>query len=324
MHKRIVVLRAGGLGDVLLTVPALYVLRDRFPHQGIEAIGYEQSWAAVGALVDEVTSIDLPLFAPLFTGAHSSDLERWFERVDLLVSWTSRVPQVPLTPVIHDSPYPPPGVHAAAWLVRSLGEEIERPHLSDALVQVSPDERARGRQILDNLAVGRPVVVHPGAGAGWKRWSLEGFAHVADSLSRDGHSVVLAEGPADAEITAAVRSLARSNLPTLRVGSTRILAAILAESSAFVGNDSGVTHLAAMAGVPTVALFGPSDPASWAPLGSVHVLRACTARAHVQGQIRVCHDPHCMEHIQVADVLLALKTQDTHVLQDSIGSLSGT
>jgi heptosyltransferase III len=59
----------------------------------------------------------------------------------------------------------------------------------------------------------------------------------------------------------------------------RTLAATLARASVYVGNDSGVTHLAAAAGTPAVAIFGPTDPAQWSPLGrAVRVLRADSTR----------------------------------------------
>jgi ADP-heptose:LPS heptosyltransferase len=66
--------------------------------------------------------------------------------------------------------------------------------------------------------------------------------------------------------------------PVARGLSAGALASLLRRCSAYLGNDSGVTHLAALVGVPTVALFGPSDPALWSPLGSrVTVLRSPTA-----------------------------------------------
>jgi ADP-heptose:LPS heptosyltransferase len=80
------------------------------------------------------------------------------------------------------------------------------------------------------------------------------------------------------------------------------LAAKLAAAALYIGNDSGVTHLAAAAGAPTIALFGPTDPATWAPIGTVRVLRHCDARASVPRQIRVC-EGDCLERITVAEVL---------------------
>jgi ADP-heptose:LPS heptosyltransferase len=148
--------------------------------------------------------------------------------------------------------------------------------------------------------------MHPGAGSHRKRWPAERFAALGASLVRRGLQVVLIEGPADAEVVAQVQEHAGLPFPVLRDLDTRLLAAALAEARCFVGNDSGVTHLAGAVGTPTLALFGPTDPASWAPLGNARVLRRCRAQAVRQGQIMVCDDPSCMEAISVDDVLSAL------------------
>jgi ADP-heptose:LPS heptosyltransferase len=85
---------------------------------------------------------------------------------------------------------------------------------------------------------------------------------------------------------------------------------VLAHASLVVGNDSGVTHLAAVAGAPVVALFGPTDPALWRPLGDALVLRRCDRRATEEAPIRVCDDPACVQAITVEEVLRAAGTLD--------------
>jgi ADP-heptose:LPS heptosyltransferase len=65
-----------------------------------------------------------------------------------------------------------------------------------------------------------------------------------------------------------------------------VLAALLARAGAYVGNDSGVTHLAAASGAPTIALFGPTDPRVWAPLGPrVEVIRGATMEGIAAGEV---------------------------------------
>jgi ADP-heptose:LPS heptosyltransferase len=131
------------------------------------------------------------------------------------------------------------------------------------------------------------------------------FAAVAQEVRERGFPVMLVEGPADGDAVRAVQESA-GPLPVLRGLAVRELARQLAQGGLFVGNDSGVTHLAAWLGLPTIALFGPTDPSSWAPLGTVRVLRACTARATRQGEIRVCGAPACMAGLSVAAVLEAV------------------
>lgn len=163
-----------------------------------------------------------------------------------------------------------------------------------------------------DLGLDHPIILHPGAGAVWKRWPAQRLGAVARTLRERDHDVALLAGPDDAEAVEA--TLAHGGpLPVLRSASIRHLAGILSRVRLFVGNDSGVSHLAAAAGAPTIALFGPTDPASWAPLGNVRVLRRCSATTARQGQIRVCDVVACMEGIGVEDVLAEMRAMSGEV-----------
>src|SRR5262249_55624769 len=102
----------------------------------------------------------------------------------------------------------------------------------------------------------------------------ERFAELARSWPQQ--RFLLVEGPADAASVAPLTGLPGALLA--RGLEPRLLAAVLARASAYVGNDSGVTHLAAAWGAPTLALFGPTLPGVWAPLGRVRVLRSPSGR----------------------------------------------
>jgi ADP-heptose:LPS heptosyltransferase len=130
----------------------------------------------------------------------------------------------------------------------------------------------------------RLVAVHPGSGGAAKRWPPHHFAALMDRIAGTGATPLLIEGPQDAEV--ALETRAARTLPhddprcTARELPITDLAALLARCVAYVGNDSGVTHLAALAGCPTVAIFGPTNPALWRPLGQcVSTMRVSTRRA---------------------------------------------
>lgn len=305
----VAVLRAGALGDVVLTLPALRALKARYPDRALRAVGYPEVWSLAEPLIHDITSIDSPIFAGLLSASPSPALQAWLEGVDLAVAWTARDPTAALcaggvAEVIHFSPHPPPGLHAANWLLQSISAPVQTPAVPT--LDLQPEEMARGHAILARLGLERPVILHPGAGAGWKRWPAARFARVGDNLRRVGHEVVLVEGPADAEVTEEVQAHAGVSFPVIRNLPVRSLGAVLAAARLYLGNDSGVTHLAAAAGAHVVALFGPTDPASWAPRGDVRLLRACARSSAAQGQIRVCEDPGCMEGIDIDDVLRAM------------------
>jgi len=114
----------------------------------------------------------------------------------------------------------------------------------------------------------RYVVIHPGAGSPDKCWAIQRFLDVAASLGSAGMDVVFALGPVELERWPRERiSLLRDAASVLADAPLTQLAGVLAGAAAFVGNDSGAAHLAAAVGAPTVALFGPTSPAHFAPLG---------------------------------------------------------
>ena len=289
MPRLIAVYRAGALGDILITLPAIRALRAAFPGARLRAVGYPQNWEVVGGLIDEIVPVDGPA-------------NRWFASADLVVSWASRSP-ITDAPVVHSEPHPPPGIHAADWLLASIRRLVATDPTDEPLF-FSTEELEDAHTLLDKLGLRRPVVLHPSAGAKYKCWPGEKFASLAASLTADSYEVALLEGPADGQAVDEV--LSRSPVPVIRSRSARRLGAVLSQCLAYVGNDSGPTHLSAAVHLPTLALFGPTDPSSWAPRPAL-VLRTCCERATYQGQIRVCPAPDCVAALPVSLVRATLK-----------------
>ncbi len=158
------------------------------------------------------------------------------------------------------------------------------PHL-----YLTADERARGAEILGR-AGGKPsgdlgsfVAMQPGASHEDKRWPTERFAVVADALIEAGKRIVLVGGPEERDAAARMRALVKTPLgggdngaPVLldATGATTIreTMAVLSHVSLFVGNDTGVNHLAAGVGTATVALFGPTPAHKWGHTGARHAI----------------------------------------------------
>ena len=123
---------------------------------------------------------------------------------------------------------------------------------------------ARGRRDLDDGF----LAIHPGSGSPAKNWPAERFAEAARRLS-GGRPWLLLRGPAEEESAAWPGAVVAREWPL------RPLGAALSRAGLVLGNDSGVAHLAAASGAPTLTLFGPTDPALWAPVGrSVATVRA--------------------------------------------------
>jgi heptosyltransferase-2 len=172
--------------------------------------------------------------------------------------------------VCHD-PSPSGGVHASEWLARPLEAlGLDSPADLEPILP-TPAEANAARDLRARLPEGF-LAVHPGSGSPRKNWPAERFAAVLDSLAHD-RPWLLVEGPADA--TAAAPLAQRPGTVLARGLGVRALGAVLAGAGLFIGHDSGVSHLAAAWRAPTLTLFGPTDPAIWAPVGPrVRVLRA--------------------------------------------------
>ncbi len=135
---------------------------------------------------------------------------------------------------------------------------------------VTDAERARGAELLAGREALGPVLVglQPGASYAAKQWRLEGFAAVADALAGDGAGIVFLGGPGEEEAARACRRAMRAPAVDLTGATTlRETMGVLSHLALFVGNDTGVNHIAAALQVPTVALFGPTSARKWGNTG---------------------------------------------------------
>jgi heptosyltransferase III len=298
--QHILVIRAGALGDCLLMLPALHALRAHFPQARIDVMGYPQRWDWVlgRGLVDAVHTIERPgmhlLFCeglevpePLksFLGAYDvilsyrPDPDGVFERH--LRSLGSRL-------VLSQPPFPPPPppkLHVADFalqLVRRLGVP---PSPAAARLSLTDAELALAQPFFTAHHVNPSrhpiVIVHPGSGSVAKRWPVENFATLIETLETQLRvRTVIVTGYAEADVVARLRSLIHTANPLVAEDWPLLpTGALIGHATVFVGHDSGLTHLAAALGRPTVAIFGPTDPEIWGPRGE-HVTVVRMAREH--------------------------------------------
>jgi ADP-heptose:LPS heptosyltransferase len=113
------------------------------------------------------------------------------------------------------------------------------------------------------------VAIHPGSGSEKKNWPVEKFAALARWLADElAAQVLIVRGEADERVTQKLTELLGRRPITMAQGLKLVeLAAVLERCVLFLGNDSGITHLAAAVGTPTVAVFGAASLPIWEPLG---------------------------------------------------------
>jgi ADP-heptose:LPS heptosyltransferase len=175
--------------------------------------------------------------------------------------------------VVHDPAPPDAGPHAAAWLTQAVSGFVGKAHVAEALAPGAPPlqfthaEQQEAERVARELPRGF-VAIHPGSGSYSKNWPLDRFTESAQRLAGAAPWLFVA-GPAEATLVPPKGAIVAREWPL------RTLGAALARAGLFVGNDGGISHLAAAAGAPTLALFGPTDPALWAPVGP----RVATLRA---------------------------------------------
>ena len=181
---------------------------------------------------------------------------------------------------------PPDGsaTHVAEQYVRQFvdnaGFSLNRAKVSrtDVLIRPTAADRVTGMQLLGQEGINlsrRLVLLHPGSGGRPKCWHLDNFVSVAKRLLAMGFEVLFLLGPAEMErfSVSEISRLRATASCAMNLPLSRVLA-MLSCAHAFVGNDSGVTHLAGATGLPTIAMFGPTDPSQYAPIGpEVRVFR---------------------------------------------------
>lgn len=160
-----------------------------------------------------------------------------------------------------------PAVEHNLSALRAIGINTDD---TSTVVVPSPEEAATAGRILADLGLEPGFwAIHPGAGKRQNIWPPERFADMAGRANAEGKMVLLLHGPADAEPLAELTRLLGADIghgvkvaPGCPVG---VGAALLQMADRFLCNDTGVMHMAGALRVPTVALFGPTDPALWKP-----------------------------------------------------------
>ena len=322
---RVFILRSGALGDFVLTLPVLSALRRSFPRAEV-TIATRTAFgrlARASGLVDGIVSEDSGEVVRLYSDpAESRDDPRdVFGSFDLALSFVLS-PQVRRNllaagagVVWSRAPRPPRAsrVHAADHLLAVMHGLGRSPGPATPHLALTEEHRAPAEVALraHGVAPRSYAALHPGSGSPGKNWPLERFVELAHHVrERLSLKVVLLAGPAEledgrrAEIEGAFRGVADA---FLREPDLVTLAGVLAASAAYVGNDSGVTHLAAAVGTKVVAVFGPTDPAVWGPRCRATSEGPDAARPRGGGVRVVRHSSGKVEDVTADEVMDALR-----------------
>jgi heptosyltransferase-3 len=287
--NRILVIRGGAIGDFILTLPTLNALRHAYSRAHIEILGYKH----IAVLAENrfyaqaVRSIEHGPLASFFAKNSElpAELATYFASFDLIITYLydpdglfeMNLRRCGVENLIHGPGKIDHRTHAARQLSRPL--QALGLCVDDLSAKFYPltEDRDAANAFLGDCA--RPIIAfHPGSGGKKKNWPLENWINLGNHLiaSKDFRgSIVIVSGEADTNRVARLQSIWKD--ATVRFAKNLPLPhlATVLEQTIFIGHDSGISHLAAAAGANCVLLFGPTNPAVWAPANeNVRVLQA--------------------------------------------------
>ncbi len=289
----ILIVHQGAIGDFILSLPAVEAIHRLYPeahftfiaHRAIvEIIHRRPYFKQVFDLSDRYWTSLYSLEGTLPTGVH--DLLPQVKTTFVFGGPASQIIADNLAdhfgnPAHRIDPFPEPDLclGVGEYQCRQL-EKLSIPATPPPEAIIAPSHRdvleARDFVSRNFGPRDRVVLLHPGSGGKQKLWAVAGWLSVINKLSAHPDiRFALLQGPADAGIVQRLRSQLQSNsailLENWQLGK---LAALMRQGDLYLGNDSGITHLAAACGIPTIALFGPTDPQIWGPQGpQVSIIR---------------------------------------------------
>jgi ADP-heptose:LPS heptosyltransferase len=312
-RRGLLILHPGALGDVVATFPALLELRRRFRPLALLCQGHIAALASRLGVIDAPLDLESSVFGALF-GAPSdprlAGLLGPYRRV-LVFSTRPRLaddlrrclPDTALHPVTARPP-----LDRKTHVLQHLYDQLVACGLLAPADRPAPAAGPFGPANRKPSPPGGPILLHPGAGSPRKRWPLASFLTVAAGLEARGLQPAFLLGPAERDLAAGLQVPPKR--PLHQVADLRRLQRLLAASGGLIGNDSGISHLSAFLGLPTVAVFGPSDARRWAPSGPVAAILqpGLDCRGCFEITPENCADPACLNGTRPAAVLKAFLT----------------
>ncbi len=277
-QPRVLVIRGGAIGDFILTLPAIRLLRESFPAAHLEILGYKHivALAEQRFYADATRSIEYAPMAAFFTpGADlAPELVEYFSSFQQIVSYLydpngyfeANLRRAGARNILPAYARLDDSAHAAIQLARPLDRLAL--YLDGHASQIFPN--AADRAFADKFLSGchHPLIaIHPGSGSARKNWPTPRWAAVAGALIEKSpdRQILLVGGEADEAALRDFSSEIRGKFMLARDLPLPHLAAVFERVELFLGHDSGISHLAAAVGAPCLLLFGATDPAVWAP-----------------------------------------------------------
>lgn len=274
--------RWGGLGDLMVTLPALNLIRKEIPGSPLQLVCRETygSLLKETGVVDGLIPSDSTRLLPFFSGPpYPPGFEQWKKSYSKIMGWMVKGSLPPFGEFI---PYDPEsGLPISRFFFHKtaerLGCEKKGPAFDEyCLLPPLTDRKNAGRYgkfVLPFYGGEEYAVIHPGSGGEKKRWPLNRFLALSEYLSRKGVKGLLVTGEAEERLLPLLSGLP-PGWKNLHCPPLSLLARFLSGCRFYLGNDSGATHLAAACGARVTALYLEENLPAWKPYGQTVVLEA--------------------------------------------------
>ncbi|MDI7260254.1 MAG: glycosyltransferase family 9 protein [Thermodesulfobacteriota bacterium] len=334
--QSMLVIHQGALGDFILALPVLATLRKTFPAARSVIMGYPRILHLVEQrfYAEEICSIDQKGMATFFVrqGPLERTLAHFFSAFDLIVVFgkdgegtlIGNLKRVSQGEILHINPFPKwdEGVHLSDHLLNQL-TRCGIPVLeSNPRLYLREEDREWGRDFWNKRGIAseersKTIVLHPGSGSKKKVWPLKQFLSLFHYLqTRLGGKCLIILGPAEGPEVQKALEEREGPSPLLAKGFSLLqLASVMEGCRLFIGNDSGISHMAAALGLPTMAIFGPTDHRVWSPRGErvVVVRREVPCSPCSEERFFLCKGFECLNEIGLSEVLKELRSMGMEV-----------
>ncbi len=297
----------GALGDFLTSLPLLKLFRSIFTGR-ISLLGnpsYAQLGKAAG-LVDETLDISSRSYIPLFLDEFDPRTVELISRFNrfLLFSYhdshlIKNISQSTSSDIMVHPPFPAnDNIHIVNYHLALLQQYLTPDFDIFPEFYIPPEESDKVKHLLSDSR--EVALLCPGSGSRLKNWPFNNFLRLSEQLKKRGFEIIWIAGPAEQNLRFPDNDKMLLNQSLLSI------AYLLKHCGYYIGNDSGITHLAAMAGCRTIAIFGSSNPVVWSPVGksvtTIYNKQICSP-CHLKKDAPQKCDHKCMESIPVQKVL---------------------